>query len=111
MNDRIYIEGGHQLKGSIRIQGSKNAALPMLAAALLNRGTTKLYHCPKIADVDCMLDILKSLGCEAKWEEGAVRVDSSQADSWDILNGGVACTFWRSQSSLSGRVCHWKAAP
>ena len=80
----LLVSGAHGLKGDLRIQGSKNAALPMLAAALLNRGTTKLYHCPKIADVDCMLDILKSLGCEAKWEEGAVRVDSSQADSWDI---------------------------
>ena len=38
MNDRIYIEGGHQLKGRIRIQGSKNAALPMMAASLLHRG-------------------------------------------------------------------------
>ena len=33
LNDRIYIEGGHQLKGSIRIQGSKNAALPMMAVS------------------------------------------------------------------------------
>ena len=66
----LLVSGAHGLKGDLRIQGSKNAALPMLAAALLNRGTTKLYHCPKIADVDCMLDILKSLGCEAKWEGG-----------------------------------------
>lgn len=51
MNDRIYIEGGHQLKGSIRIQGSKNAALPMMAASLLHRGVSVLKGCPRIADV------------------------------------------------------------
>ena len=50
MNDRIYIEGGHQLKGSIRIQGSKNAALPMMAASLLHRGVSVLS-----ADRGCFL--------------------------------------------------------
>ena len=49
LNDRIYIEGGHQLKGSIRIQGSKNAALPMMAASLLHRGVSVLKGCPRIA--------------------------------------------------------------
>ena len=62
MNDRIYIEGGHQLKGSIRIQGSKNAALPMMAASLLHRGVSVLKGCPRIADVFCMEEILQKLG-------------------------------------------------
>lgn len=68
----LVVSGGHSLKGDLRIQGSKNAALPMLAAAVLNRGTTMLYHCPKITDVDCMLEILESLGCFIRWEGGGV---------------------------------------
>lgn len=62
MNDRIYIEGGHQLKGSIRIQGSKNAALPMMAASLLHRGVSVLKGCPRIADVFVWRKFFRSLG-------------------------------------------------
>ena len=69
MNDRIYIEGGHQLKGSIRIQGSKNAALPMMAASLLHRGVSVLKGCPRIADVFCMEEILQKLGAVTWWED------------------------------------------
>ena len=75
----ITVNGGRCLKGDIFIQGSKNAALPMLAATLLNRGVTKLYGCPKITDVSRMLDILKSLGCDVSWENGCIRVDTSGA--------------------------------
>lgn len=80
----LIVSGGHSLRGDLWIQGSKNAALPMLAAAVVNRGTTVLYHCPKITDVDCMIDILESLGCRAAWEKDSVRIDSSEMDGRDI---------------------------
>lgn len=80
----LVVSGGCRLKGDLWIQGSKNAALPILAAAVLNRGTTRLYHCPKITDVDCMLEILRSLGCHAEWEKGGVRIDASQMEERDI---------------------------
>ena len=47
----IKIFGGKQLKGELEIQGSKNAALPIIAATILNKGITKLKNCPKILDV------------------------------------------------------------
>ena len=47
----IRITGQIPLDGEVRIQGSKNAALPVMAAALLNRGTTVLKACPRITDV------------------------------------------------------------
>ena len=75
MNDRIYIEGGHQLKGSIRIQGSKNAALPMMAASLLHRGVSVLKGCPRIADVFCMEEILQKLGAVTWWEDHDLYMD------------------------------------
>ena len=58
----ICISGGECLHGDIRVQGSKNAALPILAASILARGTTRLYHCPQILDVFNMLKILDKNG-------------------------------------------------
>ena len=55
--DKIHIAGGTPLHGTIRIQGSKNAALPMMAAALLYPGVSILRNCPKIADVFCLEEI------------------------------------------------------
>ena len=57
-----------KLKGEIKIQGSKNAALPIIAATVLNKGITILKNCPKILDVFHMIKILKELGCMANWE-------------------------------------------
>ena len=84
MSDRIYIEGGHQLKGSIRIQGSKNAALPMMAASLLHRGTSVLKGCPRIADVFCMEEILQNLGAVTWWEGHDLYLDCTNADGCSV---------------------------
>ena len=84
MNDRIYIEGGHQLKGSIRIQGSKNAALPMMAASLLHRGVSVLKGCPRIADVFCMEEILQNLGAVTWWEDHDLYMDCENAGKWSV---------------------------
>lgn len=63
----IHIIGGKKLEGSICIQGSKNAALPVLAATLLTEGVNVLENCPQIADVSEMLEILRGLGCKV-WQ-------------------------------------------
>lgn len=81
---RIYIEGGRKLKGSVRIQGSKNAALPMMAASLLYRGISVLRGCPKIADVFCMEEILKKLGAKTWWEGHNLYLDCSQCEGQEI---------------------------
>ena len=56
----IQVCGLTPLKGERYPQGSKNAVLPMMAAALLHRGVTVLTNVPVIRDVACMLDILES---------------------------------------------------
>ena len=56
------------LSGTYRVQGSKNAVLPMLAATLLVPGKTTLHRVPKIKDVNVMLEILHLLGCSSCWE-------------------------------------------
>ena len=84
MDDRIYIEGGRKLRGNVVIQGSKNAALPMMAASLLHRGTSVLRGCPKIADVFCMEKILESLGAVTWWEKQDLYMDCTKADKTEI---------------------------
>lgn len=75
--DSILVQGGIALQGKVRIQGSKNAALPILAACTLIQEPIFLENCPKIADVYGMLRILESLGCLVRWEKDGLRVDTS----------------------------------
>ena len=84
MDDRICIEGGRRLKGSVRIQGSKNAALPMMAASLLHKGTSVLKGCPKIADVFCMEEIMQNLGAVTWWQGHDLYMDCTRADGYEI---------------------------
>ena len=82
--DKIRITGGKPLQGTISIQGSKNSALPMMAASLLHRGVSVLKGCPAIADVYCMEDILRSLGALTWWEKNTLYLDCSRADGTEV---------------------------
>ncbi|MDD3173687.1 MAG: UDP-N-acetylglucosamine 1-carboxyvinyltransferase [Herbinix sp.] len=75
----IEVIGGEQLKGELKIQGSKNAALPVIAATILNKGISRLKNCPKILDVIHMVNILEELGCRTSWDQNTLIVDSSSA--------------------------------
>ena len=66
--DSIHIYGGNPLHGSLWVQGSKNAALPILAASVLVSGQVVLEHCPEIADVQCMIRLLEGVGCRVSRE-------------------------------------------
>ncbi|MEQ1862507.1 MAG: UDP-N-acetylglucosamine 1-carboxyvinyltransferase [Chthoniobacteraceae bacterium] len=72
--DKILVHGGQKLNGSIRISGSKNSALPILAAALLTKETVTIHHVPDLSDIHYMLQILASLGCEVERASGTVTV-------------------------------------
>lgn len=74
---RYFVEGGRRLQGEVPVQGAKNSVLPILAATILNRGVSVLYGCPRLRDVDASLRILRALGCTARWEGGALTVDTS----------------------------------
>lgn len=77
--DRIHVVGNIPLQGKCKIQGSKNAALPILAACLLTEGTTELFRCPRIRDVQSMLSLLHSLGCSFCRTKDSVQIDSTSA--------------------------------
>lgn len=75
--DTIHIFGGEKLCGQTNIQGSKNAALPILAATLLVPGISVIENCPDIADVASMIKLLQSVGCLVVREEHTIIVDAS----------------------------------
>lgn len=61
------VEGGHKLSGKIAVNTSKNAAVSLLCAALLNRGTTTLRHVARIEEVNRLLEVLNSIGVKTRW--------------------------------------------
>ena len=60
--DKFYIEGPNRIKGKVKISGSKNSSLPILAATLLFNQPVILKNLPKVKDIDTMINLLKSLG-------------------------------------------------
>ncbi|HEY1584332.1 MAG TPA: UDP-N-acetylglucosamine 1-carboxyvinyltransferase, partial [Polyangia bacterium] len=60
--DKIVIAGGRRLKGEVRVSGAKNAALPILASAILSGGTSVFRNVPKLMDVRTMAKLLRMLG-------------------------------------------------
>jgi len=62
--DKLIIRGGPRLTGSIEISGAKNAALPLMAAALLTQAPLRLRNLPRLADITTMADLLNQLGLE-----------------------------------------------
>jgi len=76
MSDFFRIEGGRRLAGRVRIEGSKNAALPLLAASLLTEEEVVLRNVPCLSDVTNMVRLLRDLGVDVSGECGTVRLRS-----------------------------------
>ena len=64
--DKIVIEGGKRLEGTVKISGAKNAVLPVLAATLLTKGRNIIKGVPKVRDVATMIRLLEGLGAEVE---------------------------------------------
>jgi UDP-N-acetylglucosamine 1-carboxyvinyltransferase len=67
--DKFVIEGGERLKGTVRISGSKNAALPLIAATILQKGQYTIGNVPHLKDITTMVKLLEILGGESAWVE------------------------------------------
>ena len=79
--DKIRIHGGHPLSGSIKISGSKNSALPILAATLLTREQCTIHRVPDLSDTNYMVQILTHLGAEVERASGTVSVTADRVES------------------------------
>jgi UDP-N-acetylglucosamine 1-carboxyvinyltransferase len=64
---QYIVEGGHKLSGMITPSGNKNAALPIVAAALLTDQEVRLFNVPRIRDVEALVELIQSVGAEAEW--------------------------------------------
>ncbi|MBI4028624.1 MAG: UDP-N-acetylglucosamine 1-carboxyvinyltransferase, partial [Verrucomicrobia bacterium] len=77
--DRILIQGGAPLHGEVKISGSKNSALPILAATLMTSEPCVIRRVPELSDVRFMLEILKFLGTEVSQpDRNTVRVQARE---------------------------------
>jgi len=82
--DKIVIEGGRPLKGTVKVSGAKNAALPALAACLLAGGRHRLFLIPRLKDIDTIKRIMSELGVVFRDEEqGALCVNSDNLRSFE----------------------------
>jgi UDP-N-acetylglucosamine 1-carboxyvinyltransferase len=112
----LRVRGGARLEGSVATHGAKNAALPIMAAALLARGTVTLHRVPHITDVSVMWSLLEALGARIRYEDkNTVTIDASNvasyrapyalvrklAASFDIV-GALLGRFGRAEVPLPG---------
>ena len=77
---KYIINGGNKVEGRLSIRGAKNSVLPIMAAAILNESKSIINNIPNISDVHVMIDILKSIGCKAEYEDSTLYLDSSNID-------------------------------
>jgi len=66
----LRIEGGYELSGNIQLKTSKNAAVALLCASLLNYGVTRFQNFPRIEEVNRIIEVLNSIGVQTKWTNG-----------------------------------------
>ena len=86
--DKILVHGGQSLSGTVKISGSKNSALPILAATLLTKEPCVIHHVPDLSDIHYMLQILSHLGANVERASGTVRVEAENIKSeapYDIV--------------------------
>ncbi len=70
------VRGGKKLNGKLKIQGAKNAVLPIMAACILGGGTSRLINCPQLSDINASVDILRHLGCKVSCFDNEIIIDS-----------------------------------
>ena len=75
---KLEVLGANKLKGQIKISGSKNASLPILASTLLSDKKIYLNNLPKVKDIETMINLLKSLGSRIQSKGKKIVIDNSK---------------------------------
>mgnify|MGYP001237783428 CR=1 FL=1 len=78
------IQGGQTLSGKIKVQGSKNSSLPILAATIINGKKNVICDVPRIRDIDVMCQILSHLGAGITRHDNVIEVDSERVNSFEV---------------------------
>lgn len=84
MEERLLVRGGHVLKGQVRIGGSKNATLPIMAASLLSSGQVILNDVPDLEDINVMSDALMIMGARVKREGKVLVIDGGAVNNCEL---------------------------
>jgi UDP-N-acetylglucosamine 1-carboxyvinyltransferase len=79
---RFIVEGGNRLRGEVRVSGAKNAALKLVAAALLTSGRTVLHNVPDIKDIGTMRAVIEEMGARTEHDSGTLTVEAEGVDSF-----------------------------
>src|SRR5699024_12074372 len=75
--DKIVVKGGNKLNGSVRVEGAKNAVLPVLAASLIpSEGKSILHDVPTLDDVYTINEVLRSINADVNFENNTVKIDA-----------------------------------
>jgi UDP-N-acetylglucosamine 1-carboxyvinyltransferase len=100
------IEGGHKLSGEVELKSSKNSAVALLCASLLNHGVTKFTAFPRIEEVYRIIEVLKSMGVKVKWLAGN-SIEIRRPEKLDLTNiDKEAAKQTRSVLMLIGPLLH-----
>ena len=75
---KLEVFGAQKLRGQVKISGSKNASLPILAASLLSNKQIILKNLPKVHDIQTMLTLLESLGSKINFQKDYIIIDNSK---------------------------------
>lgn len=101
------IEGGYRLEGNVNVSGSKNAALGVIAAAMLLDGPLVLENVPQIADINVLLEICEELGASFSWEdENRLRLDPTTINTYTAVGEktrSIRASYYL-QGALIGRL-------
>ena len=82
--EQYIIKGGKRAEGEVTISGSKNAALPIIAASILNAGKTTLYNVPNIHDTQMMFEILKKLGGKVTKKNNKIIIETNKINKYEM---------------------------
>ncbi len=84
------IEGGHRLSGTIKVRTSKNGAVGVMCAALLNKGITTLKNAPKIEEVYRIVEVLESIGAKIEWKKNDLIITPPKKIGIEKINKKIA---------------------
>ncbi len=102
----FIVEGGRKLSGRVETSRSKNGAVALLAASLLNRGRTTLEHVPKIEEVNRLIEVLRSIGVKVEWHGTNVVIEPPKTFSLKTIDRAAAAKT-RSILMFIGPLLHF----
>ena len=121
--DKIIIEGQNPLSGTVSISGAKNAVLPIMTAALMADGISRIDRVPDLKDTRTMIKLMEIVGAKCSFEKGSLKIDGSRVDNpeapYDLVKtmrasfyvlGPLLARFGSVKVSLPGG-CAWGPRP